>query len=180
VLQVRKRQVTALVAGWATRKQSVLFMFKRITEEKNMSRTASVELGRLPRSTSRPALVNARAYPLESSLQGTAPEKGTAMSSLHAHADFDDGAARVTGNVVGFPRAAKRLFSSYSAPSLAATVAVLELARKIESSTFEAIAWYRNVPIAELGNLTAIKLVAQGDAESVVAFLKSIDRGDRG
>lgn len=64
-------------------------------------------------------------------------------------------------------------------PSLSATLAVLELARKIEPGVVTAMHWYRNVPITELGDLSAQQLVARGRAESVVAFLKSILRGDR-
>ncbi|WP_109124516.1 hypothetical protein [Dyella sp. C11] len=65
------------------------------------------------------------------------------------------------------------------APSLAATLAVLESARKIESSFYDSLAWYREVPIAELGGLTARELVAQGRAEHVIGFLRAIQRGDR-
>jgi hypothetical protein len=62
---------------------------------------------------------------------------------------------------------------------MAATLAVLELAVKIESSILSAAAWYREVPIAELDYLTARQLVAQGDAETVIRFLRAIRNGDR-
>lgn len=73
----------------------------------------------------------------------------------------------------------KRSMAGCRVPSFAATLAVLELARKIESSAIAAASWYRDVPIRELGNLPARQLVALGEAESVVAFLESVQRGDR-
>ncbi|WNL44271.1 hypothetical protein RKE25_12615 [Dyella sp. BiH032] len=65
-------------------------------------------------------------------------------------------------------------------PPLAATIAVLELARKIEPDIVAAIHWYRHVPIAELGCQTALRLVTQGRADAVMAFLRTIRDGSRG
>lgn len=65
-------------------------------------------------------------------------------------------------------------------PPLAATIAVLELARKIEPDIVAAIHWYRHVPIEELGHQTALRLVAQGRADAVIAFLRAVREGGRG
>jgi hypothetical protein len=56
---------------------------------------------------------------------------------------------------------------------------VLELAQMIEPRLAAAMTWYLHTPIKELGYLTARQLVDQGCSESVVAFLKSICRGER-
>ncbi|WP_266180356.1 hypothetical protein [Dyella humicola] len=77
------------------------------------------------------------------------------------------------------PATANRVDVNRKCSSLAATIAVLGLARKIEPNVAAAMDWYRNVPIVELGNLSARQLVAQGDAEFVIGFLKCIQSGDR-
>jgi hypothetical protein len=58
--------------------------------------------------------------------------------------------------------------------------AILSLAREIEPDALAAMAWYREVPIKELGNRPAQQLFAQGQAQAVIAFLTSIVRGERG
>lgn len=64
-------------------------------------------------------------------------------------------------------------------PSMAALLAVLESARKIEGSFLAVIAWYRDVAIAELDGCTARELVAKGRAEEVIEFLRAIQQGKR-
>ena len=69
--------------------------------------------------------------------------------------------------------------ASSSHPPLRATLAVLELARRIEPDIAAAIHWYRHTPIAELDGRTALQLVAQGRADAVMDFLRAIGAGDR-
>lgn len=59
-------------------------------------------------------------------------------------------------------------------------IAILSLAREIEPDALAAMAWYREVPIDELGGRPAQQLFAQGQAQAVIAFLMSIVRGERG
>jgi hypothetical protein len=60
-----------------------------------------------------------------------------------------------------------------------ATLAVLRMAAMIEPDPPTMLAWYREIPIAELGSLTAEQLVMLGRAEAVVAFLQSVRDGAR-
>ncbi|WP_266182135.1 hypothetical protein [Dyella humicola] len=78
------------------------------------------------------------------------------------------------------PSFSQRLFEGVKAPSLAAALAVLELAREIEPGFVLALKWYCEVPIKEFGDMTALQLVTQGDGAAVLAFLNAIYRGDRG
>ena len=64
-------------------------------------------------------------------------------------------------------------------PPLRATLAVLELARRIEPDVAAAIHWYRHTPIEELDGWTALQLVAQGRADAVMSFLRAIGEGCR-
>jgi len=58
-------------------------------------------------------------------------------------------------------------------------LAVLQMAIRIEPDPIAAALWYRNIAIAELGNLTAAQLVSRGRASEVIAFLRSICDGGR-
>ncbi|QNK01327.1 hypothetical protein [Dyella telluris] len=62
---------------------------------------------------------------------------------------------------------------------MAAMLAVLESARKVETSFLAVIAWYRDVAIAELDGCTARELVANGRAADVIDFLSDIQQGGR-
>ena len=53
-------------------------------------------------------------------------------------------------------------------------LAVLRVAAGLEADPAEVLNWYRKVPITELGNLTAERLVSMGRAETVIEFLRSI------
>lgn len=59
------------------------------------------------------------------------------------------------------------------------TLALLQIAAAIEPNRARAINWYRQVPIAELGHLTAEQLVALGRTDAVIAFLRSVQDGAR-
>jgi hypothetical protein len=58
-------------------------------------------------------------------------------------------------------------------------VAVLRAAAEIESSPAEVMAWYKEVRIRELGDLTAEALVSIGRTEEVVNFLRGVRDDDR-
>lgn len=60
-----------------------------------------------------------------------------------------------------------------------AELAVLRLAAAIEPDAEAMMDWYVQTPIAELGHLTARKLVGLGRADAVIAFLQSIRSGVR-
>ena len=57
--------------------------------------------------------------------------------------------------------------------------AVLDAAQPLAPEPGEAMAWYREAPIAELDHLTAAELVASGRAGAVLAFLRSVIDGRR-
>ena len=65
-------------------------------------------------------------------------------------------------------------------PPRTAALAVLEAAAELEPALAEAVAWYLLVPIAELDQLTAGELVAQGREAAVLAFLRAVIDGRRG
>ncbi len=58
-------------------------------------------------------------------------------------------------------------------------LAVLRVAAQIEPDSAAVMMWYRRTRIAELGYLTAEKLVSLGRAEAVIAFLRSAHEGQR-
>ncbi|GAA0263389.1 hypothetical protein [Rhodanobacter caeni] len=59
------------------------------------------------------------------------------------------------------------------------TLALLREAACIEPDPRAMKHWYRHVPIAELGYLTAEQLVALGRAAAVIAFLRAVRSGAR-
>jgi hypothetical protein len=64
--------------------------------------------------------------------------------------------------------------------AMSAAFAVLRAAARLEPDPGRAVAWYRDVPIAELGSRTANELVALGQGDAVTAFLGAIADGRRG
>ena len=63
----------------------------------------------------------------------------------------------------------------------ASTVALVKrAAADIEPDGGRVLEWYQSTPICELSDLTGQELVAMGRADLLVAFLRSIKRGDRG
>lgn len=44
----------------------------------------------------------------------------------------------------------------------------------------KAIYWYRNEPIADYGHRTAAELVAEGEIEAVLAYVRDLENGARG
>lgn len=64
-------------------------------------------------------------------------------------------------------------------PGDIAFVHISQLASAIESDPYRVGEWYRSVRIRELGEMTAKELVMQGSADLVIAFLHSIQRGER-
>ena len=56
---------------------------------------------------------------------------------------------------------------------MSAALAVLRMAATLDPDPLEAMAWYRNVPIAVLDGLTAAELVNRGRASAVLAFLRA-------
>lgn len=60
-----------------------------------------------------------------------------------------------------------------------AFVQISQLASAIESDPDRVGEWYRSVRIRELGEMTAQQLVMQGNADRVIGFLRSIQRGER-
>jgi len=70
--------------------------------------------------------------------------------------------------------------STSPVPARTAALAVLEAAAELEPELAEAVAWYLLVPIAELDQLTAGELVAQGREAAVLAFLRAVIDGRRG
>ena len=64
----------------------------------------------------------------------------------------------------------------------AAALAVLRLAAALEPDPVEAMAWYRNVPLAVLDGLTAAELVKEGRVHAVLTFQRAaieIDRSEQ-
>ena len=101
------------------------------------------------------------------------------MNASEVLGQFQGDRFPTSGHDIRFDALVKHPALARRAPSLAATLAVLGLARKIEPNILAVADWYRKVPIVELGNVPARELVAMGEGESVVAFLKSILRGLR-
>ena len=61
-----------------------------------------------------------------------------------------------------------------------ADLAVLREAADIEPGPSALKEWYRKVPIAELGHLTAEQLVMLGRTAAVISFIRSVRDGARG
>ena len=59
-------------------------------------------------------------------------------------------------------------------------MAVMDMAGDIETDRYLLRAWYSGVPIGELGGCTAAELVARGEAERVMDFLRARREGWHG
>lgn len=59
-------------------------------------------------------------------------------------------------------------------------VKVISAATELTGDVDKAIYWYRNEPIADYGHRTAAELVADGQVEAVLAFIRDLENGARG
>jgi uncharacterized protein (DUF2384 family) len=59
-------------------------------------------------------------------------------------------------------------------------VKVISAATELTGDVDKAIYWYRNEPIADYGHRTAAELVADGQVEAVLAFVRDLENGARG
>jgi hypothetical protein len=59
-------------------------------------------------------------------------------------------------------------------------VKVISAATELTGDVDRAIYWYRNEPIADYGHRTAAELVANGQVEAVLAFVRDLENGARG
>ncbi|MDX8495111.1 hypothetical protein RFN29_26480 [Mesorhizobium sp. VK22B] len=59
-------------------------------------------------------------------------------------------------------------------------VKVISAATELTGDVNRAIYWYRNEPIADYGHRTAAELVADGQVEAVLAFIRDLENGARG
>lgn len=57
---------------------------------------------------------------------------------------------------------------------------LISAATELTGDVGKAIYWYRNEPIAGYGHRTAAKLVADGQVEAVLAFMRDLENGARG
>lgn len=58
--------------------------------------------------------------------------------------------------------------------------AILDAAEKLCGSHGEAVTWYNNHGIHDLGGITAARAVEQGNAKAVLAYIESISSGAAG
>lgn len=59
-------------------------------------------------------------------------------------------------------------------------VKVISAAAELTGDLQKAIYWYRNEPIADYGHRTAAELVADGEMEAVLAYIRDLENGARG
>ncbi|TIQ37190.1 MAG: hypothetical protein E5X48_07460 [Mesorhizobium sp.] len=59
-------------------------------------------------------------------------------------------------------------------------VKVISAAMELTGDIDKAIYWYRNEPIAGYGHRSAAELVADGQVEAVLAFMRDLENGARG
>jgi hypothetical protein len=59
-------------------------------------------------------------------------------------------------------------------------IKVISAATELTGDIDKAIYWYRNEPIADYGHRTAAELVADGQVEAVLAFIRDLENGARG
>lgn len=64
-------------------------------------------------------------------------------------------------------------------PCGAATSEILRLASQLEGNDAHLMEWFRDVPINELGDVTARELVLRNESCHVISFLRSILEGER-
>lgn len=59
-------------------------------------------------------------------------------------------------------------------------VKVISAAAELTGDLDKAIYWYRNEPIVDYGHRTAAELVADGEVEAVLAYIRDLENGARG
>nr|WP_246658543.1 hypothetical protein [Mesorhizobium sp. GR13] len=59
-------------------------------------------------------------------------------------------------------------------------VKVISAATELTGDVDKAIYWYRNEPIGDYDHRTAAELVADGQVEAVLAFIRDLENGARG
>ncbi len=59
-------------------------------------------------------------------------------------------------------------------------VKVISAAAELTGDLDKAIYWYRNEPITDYGHRTAGELVADGQVEAVLAYIRDLENGARG
>ncbi|WP_337271141.1 hypothetical protein [Oryzifoliimicrobium ureilyticus] len=59
-------------------------------------------------------------------------------------------------------------------------IKAISAAAELSGDLAKAIYWYRNEPIADYGHRTAAELVADGEIEAVLAFIRDLENGARG
>jgi len=57
---------------------------------------------------------------------------------------------------------------------------IIAMAKDISGDQAKAIFWFRNEPLRDFGFVTAEKLVSEGKADAVAAYLQSIESGSSG
>ncbi|MBB3396408.1 hypothetical protein FHX09_004033 [Rhizobium sp. BK538] len=59
-------------------------------------------------------------------------------------------------------------------------IKAISAAAELSGDLQKAIYWYRNEPIADYGHRTAAELVADGEIEAVLAYIRDLENGARG
>jgi len=59
-------------------------------------------------------------------------------------------------------------------------IKVISAAAELTGDLDRAIYWYRNEPISDYGHRTAAELVAEGQVEAVLAYIRDLENGARG
>lgn len=59
-------------------------------------------------------------------------------------------------------------------------VKVISAAAELTGDIDKAIYWYRNEPIADYGHRTVAELIADGEVEAVLAYIRDLENGARG
>lgn len=59
-------------------------------------------------------------------------------------------------------------------------VKAIAAATELTGDVDKAIYWYRNEPIADYGHRTPAELVADGQVDAVLTFIRDIENGPRG
>lgn len=59
-------------------------------------------------------------------------------------------------------------------------IKVISAAAELTADLDKAIYWYRNEPISDYGHRTAAELVADGQVEAVLAYIRDLENGARG
>ncbi|MGE0004366.1 MAG: hypothetical protein AB7S92_02135 [Parvibaculaceae bacterium] len=59
-------------------------------------------------------------------------------------------------------------------------VKVISAAAELTGDLEKAIYWYRNEPIADYGHRTAAELVAEGQVEATLSYIRDLENGARG